>query len=119
MVRRIPVLKRAARRSLGAAGLLPRLNFVDHVHEAAAFADLLFVHGGNAQSRAQLQRSVAELASHRRAEVSLLPTDGVHGLRPLETQRSVIDTVARWMAESLLETVPFGSAPEPASGPVS
>jgi dienelactone hydrolase len=119
MARRVPTLKRAARRSLGAARLLPRLHFVDHVHGAALEADLLFVHGGNAQSRVQLQRGVAELDTTRRAEVSFLPSEGIHGLRPLETQRFVIDSVARWMAQSLVERASLGSAHEPAAGPAS
>ncbi|MBA3551585.1 MAG: alpha/beta fold hydrolase [Actinobacteria bacterium] len=110
LARRYPSLRRALRAVRGLTGYRSAAPFVPEVGAVAESGRLLILHGGTAETRAQLSAAVAALASaqggarplrNASPEVRFLPTDGATGLRPLETQAAVIDSIAGWMDECL------------------
>lgn len=107
-VRSIPGFRRLAPR-VKRLGTYRRLRFLPDVEDALRRGTLLFLHGGTPSSRAQLSHSVADLSKAELlaapapgvARVRFLPSDGVMGLRPFETQQAVIDDVGWWMNATL------------------
>ncbi|TMK86005.1 MAG: alpha/beta hydrolase [Actinobacteria bacterium] len=109
-LRRHPTLRQASHR-LGsgrvARGLGAPPRFIPEVGVALRSAHLLFLHGGTDHSRAKLARGVEQLRQeaagngHRRVEMWRLDFEGRTGFRPIEVQASLIDSVVRWMDETL------------------
>jgi alpha-beta hydrolase superfamily lysophospholipase len=123
-VRSIPGLRRLALR-VKTLSSPRRVRFLPEVEWALRRGTLLFLHGGTPTSRAKLSRSVADLSKRELlappapgvARVRFLPTDGVMGLRPFETQQAVIDDVGWWMNATLSgELLPPSWAREPSAG---
>ena len=98
----------------GRAGrrLGPGVRFIPEVPAALRSADLMFLHGGTERSRAKLARGVAALRSEagdgrgHRAEAWRLDFEGRAGFRPIEVQQAVIDSVVRWMEQTLAAAQP-------------
>jgi pimeloyl-ACP methyl ester carboxylesterase len=97
------VLKRATRR------LDQQAAFIPEALPASRDARLMFLHGGTEQTWQQLRGAAARLDAESKTmsgvEVLPMPSEGRSGFRPLETQRTVIDSIVRWMDATLPERV--------------
>ena len=95
------VLKRATSRLDSAA------TFIPEALPASLSTRLMFLHGGTEQTWEQLRAAVARLDAESKTssgvEIRSMPSEGRSGFRPLETQRTVIDSIVRWMNATLPE----------------